>query len=75
MPFDCRFAFLNIKIDFLLKRDDVQMLQFFLGVLVGGIIGFAAFCAICCADVNDDYMKSYSKKESDDTEDSEEKQV
>ena len=51
------------------------MLQFFLGVLVGGIIGFAAFCAICCADVNDDCMKSYSKKESEDTEDSEEKQV
>lgn len=48
------------------------MLQFILGVFVGGIIGFGAFCCICCADVNDDCMKLYSKKESEDTEDSKE---
>ncbi len=42
------------------------MLQFFLGVLVGGVIGFAAFCAICSVDTNNDRTESSVNKETKD---------
>lgn len=44
------------------------MLQFFLGVLVGGLIGFAAFCATCSIDVNDDRTESSVNKENGDSD-------
>lgn len=44
------------------------MLQFILGVLVGGVIGFAAFCAICSVDVNDDRIEHSVNKENGDSD-------